>query len=150
MSKPHIELIQPGEFESQYDDRLRTDEINDDTFYTFMGRVQGLAAKAVKAVVKFEHTDIIPNSSTMRAYSRMHIMDADLRPSAYFDSHIVHGLWTPQSRNRLIIQRSIFRSEVKLGYVVPNESFIDPDMLDAWANESTTTQTSDLPDPINV
>lgn len=146
MSKSELEYVGADEFDALMTERLRTEELVDDVFYTFMGRVHGLAAQAVKAVVRLEQTDIIPHSSELSARTRMVMTDADLRPTMSFDSNLTHGFWTPQSHNTFIIQRSILRSPVKLGYFVPNEDFLDPSMIDEWASETNVATSSELID----
>ncbi len=136
MPKSHIEFIESSEYDASYADRLHTAELNDDTFYTFMGRVHGLAAQAVRTVVKLEYTDMVERSSDMKALTQMVVMDADFRPTDRFDSHVTHGIWTPQSYNKFMIHRSIFRSPVVKGYFVPNEDFVDFSMLEATDDES--------------
>lgn len=144
MSKPELEYVGADEFDAQMPDRLRTDELVDDVFYTFMGRVHGVAAQAVKAVVRLEHTDT--DTSGYSAQTRMVVADADLRPAMTFDSSVIGGLWTPKSYDSFVVQRSILRSPVRLGYFVPNEDFLDSSMLDEWASDTNTPVPTELVD----
>lgn len=143
MSKSELEIVSVDEFDAIYPERLRTEELTDDVFYTFMGRVRGVGKRAVKGLVRLEYTDTIPHSSGMRAHTRMVMFDTDLQPTMRLDSHLLHGIWLPQSSNSLVIQRPFSQPVVDQGFFVPNDNGgdIDPAMLEEWTSEFSDAYT---------
>lgn len=140
MSRAELEIVRTDEIDTGYQERLRTEELSDDVFYTFIGRVDKLSRHVVKGLVRLQYTDTIPRSSGMRAYTRMVLVDADLQPTIHIDSRITQGYWTPQSHNELLVRRFGVNLAVNQGFFVPNEDDgIDPELLDKWVDEFSHT-----------
>lgn len=139
---PHIpfEAISNAEYNESFKARLRMDQLEADKIYTFHGHVKGLAAQAITTSVRLSQIEMVERSDDLRAVAQLYVLDDDFQVVEKFDSHLVHGLWTPDKRKNVWnVMRRFFRSEVQIGY------FTHYDDVD-WSSFDPALDTSVLPD----
>lgn len=135
--KPKFELITASEYDSEVEERLRTDRLQEDTIYHFLARPH-LGNWAVRGIVQLKDVEIKPHSSEFTATANMDLLDEDFRPRLTLPSHLLHGYWGPSSGRALTVTRGVTTHKLVSGYFLGYDDGIDDDILEDQKELSLT------------